>query len=167
MTTSRQRKYPLYICHDCGTKFCDGIKGEPTYHLGDCDCCGAQQVPCTEPRDYGGFKEWPLPREIDPRAIPESVLDLVEPVIKEFDFKRVRQAMVALDWKWALLDGFHVPTIENLQQKARYLLEEVAKTRTNIDRTIGTGGLWAQKIDDGLVLRFIVEETELYLEDFD
>ena len=57
------RAYPDWICHDCGIKYCRGLNDSAkhcaTYHLGSCDCCGAKDVPYTEPRDYAHFEKLP------------------------------------------------------------------------------------------------------------
>lgn len=45
------KKYPTWVCFDCGTKY-----GKPagvcTTHLGVCDVCG-EESSVTEPRDFG------------------------------------------------------------------------------------------------------------------
>jgi hypothetical protein len=65
-----KKPYPAWICNECGTKFGvwyeDGEYLGPshhcaTYHYDTCDVCGAHEVPCTEPRDYGHLRsDWEL-----------------------------------------------------------------------------------------------------------
>jgi len=54
--------YPVWICDDCGMKYGRWYQNGDyigpkhncaTYHLGECDVCGKDDVPVTEPRDYG------------------------------------------------------------------------------------------------------------------
>jgi len=52
-----ERKMVRWICHDCGVKYCNRIPTPyGTYHVGICECCGTENVPCSEPRDYGQLK---------------------------------------------------------------------------------------------------------------
>lgn len=166
------KPYPQYICHDCGIGFCKGpVSRFATFHVSDCQCCGAVQVPCTEPRDYGHLREWPLPRNIDPDPAPLELADLIEPVLESFDFERTHKAMTALRWKWFDGEGAEgVPTIEQLRQKSRSLLVSVVNSKRYF--VTGTGGLWAEKVVDddimnrGLILKFILDQSEHYIGDY-
>lgn len=166
------KPYPEHICHDCGARFCKGlVSPAATFYLSDCQCCGASQVPCTEPRDYGQFVEWPLPRHVDPSPAPLEVADLIEPVLKDFDFEQTHKAMTALRWQWFDGEGpDRVPTIEQLRQKSRSLLVSVVNSRRYF--VTGTGGLWVEKVIDdnimdcGLILRFILDTSEHYIGDY-
>jgi hypothetical protein len=81
--------------------------------------------------------------------------DQIEEIIREFDFKRVRKAMAALDWEWFGKDG--TPTVRAMKKLARGLLKDVSRAR-DAD-TIGTGGFEARRYADGtLLLCFIVAE---------
>lgn len=170
----RQRKMPDWICHECGIKYCNGTtKRYATYHIGICECCGAEEVPCTEPRDYGHFTQWPLPRDVDPRPIPMELSELVEPIIEQFDFDTLHKAMTAVRWQW--FDGQgpeKVPTVEQLRSKSRDLLLAVAYSKKNVFQQ-GTGGLYATKHDafehedQGLELRFEFERAEAYFGDYE
>ena len=66
MGTSKPRTlnkpFVAWVCDSCGTKhgnwYQDGQYTGPrhhcaTYHYGSCDVCGANDVPVTEPRDFG------------------------------------------------------------------------------------------------------------------
>ena len=168
MSTKLQRKYPEYICHDCGTKFCKGFsniaKRYATFHIGTCQCCGATDVPCTEPRDYGHFEKWPLDSKDDPRPIPQNMLELIPSVLDQFDFEKVHKVMTTLDWKWFNVGGtYAVPTIAQLKKSAERQLTDVVLTGSI---ACGSGGLMAQKYDDGLRLIFELASAESYFEDF-
>lgn len=172
-TLIRQRRYPDWICHVCGLKYCKAAAGKgTTYHIDDCQCCGDEEVPCTEPRDYSGFIQWPLPKDIDPKPLPLEVSDLIETVIKHFDFGQVHAAMTTLKWQWRDGQGPNkVPTISQLQNKARDLLKQLINGEDI--SVIGSGGLYAHKYtnnddpsDDGLKLQFVLETSEAYLGDF-
>ena len=168
---TKQREYPTWICHDCGIKYCNGLvnggKGA-TYHIDTCDCCGAEDVPCTEPRDYGGLKEWPLPREVDPMPLPQTLEDLIDPVLKYFDFERVHACMTHVKWWWYDGEGpDRVPTIEQLRAKGRELLLWVCKTKGDDSKAVtSTGGLVARRFEDGISLQFVAAESDVYLDDF-
>lgn len=166
------KPYPATVCHSCGTKFCKStVNHGATFYLADCQCCGILNTPCTEPRDYGGFKQWPLPRDLDPNPAPLDLVDLIEPVLDTFDFEKVRKAMELLDWTW--LDSRHkwsVPTVEQLRNKARNLL--ICVIKADSDLVCSTGGLEAEKIVDenpmdcGLTLKFILQSSEHYIGDY-
>lgn len=168
---TRQRKMPYWICHECGVKYCNGTtKKYATYHIDVCGCCGAEDVPCTEPRDYGYFKQWPLPDEIDPKPLPRELKDLIQHVLDNFDFDMVHKAMTAVRWQWfSGLGPESVPTVDQLKAKAKWLLEEVCKLGS--ESIVSTGGLCAFKhLDEdpkyhGLELQFILEEKESYFGD--
>lgn len=169
------RPTPQYICHSCGTQFCGKpVNPGATWHLGDCECCLSSNVPCTEARDYGGFKEWPLPEEIDPIPRLKTLEDLIAPTMNGFDFERVHKAMKELDWCWSpsIELSSSVPTVDQMKATAKRLLISVVNSQEYF--ITGTGGFWAEKsvgnkdpLDDGLILRFILEESEWYFGDFD
>lgn len=57
--------YPDWICDACGQKYgkwySRGVYSGPenwyaTYHQGKCEVCNAEDIPVTEPRDFGGLK---------------------------------------------------------------------------------------------------------------
>lgn len=61
------KKYPDWVCHNCGTKYgrwyATGEYTGPsshysTCHYGKCDICKDEGVSVTEPRDYGHIVEW-------------------------------------------------------------------------------------------------------------
>jgi len=57
--------YPEWICDTCGHTYGQwhqkGTYTGPahwcaTFHVGECEVCGAKDVSVTEPRDYGGLR---------------------------------------------------------------------------------------------------------------
>lgn len=170
-----ERPTPQYVCHECGTQFCRTTPNPgATWHLGACECCLSVNVPCAEARDYGGFKRWPLPEGVDPVPRLKTLDDLIAPVINNFDFERVYKAMKELHWHWAKGDGLGatVPSIDQMKATARQLLVNVVNSHEY--SLTGTGGFWAEKstgnkdpLDNGLILRFVLEESEWYFGDFE
>lgn len=48
----REKKYPVWVCNDCGLKASGGRCFEvSTYHMDKCDVCGELKA-VTEPRDF-------------------------------------------------------------------------------------------------------------------
>lgn len=52
------KNYPVWICFDCGDKYCYGMPAGHvwTSHEGRCDVCGRIRN-VTEPRDFGHIDE--------------------------------------------------------------------------------------------------------------
>ena len=59
---AKNKSHVAWVCHDCGVRYGkwyeDGEYLGPshhcaTYHYDSCDVCGTNDIPCTEPRDYG------------------------------------------------------------------------------------------------------------------
>lgn len=75
---------------------------------------------------------------------------VVELIMQSFDFHKVHKAMESLGWRWALTGdrGLDVPTVDDLRETARDLLERVRS-----GERISTGGFEAT--EDSLT--FIVE----------
>lgn len=85
--------------------------------------------------------------------------DMIDDIIDNFDFEKVHQTMVALNWKWA---GYkEVPEIPDLRKFARARLKEAHARKT----TISSGGFkatyekWSQ-IRFTLRLEFIVSDWD-------
>ena len=54
---SQYRKpYPAWICLPCGQRHGRRIPGEATWHPDTCGVCGREDVPVTEPRDFGHLR---------------------------------------------------------------------------------------------------------------
>lgn len=86
----------------------------------------------------------------------QEALRQIKRIEEVFDWAKVRNAMVALDWEWARCNG--TPHIKTMQKCARMLLLESAKR----DVKIGTGGFYAAVSRSGyLRLRFEVDEVDL------
>jgi hypothetical protein len=54
------RKYPTWICKTCGCLHGNRPSASQhgaTWHLGECDVCGACGVEVTEPRDFGDLRK--------------------------------------------------------------------------------------------------------------
>ena len=170
----RQKKYPEWICLDCGLKYCNrtNLHSKATFHFNKCGCCGSDNIPCTEPRDFGHLKSWPLSKQQDPDPIPQVIGDLVEKVIDNFDFEKVHRVMVQMDWKWfGLNEGMAVPSVQRLRSKARKYLEYLVSSDCEC---ITSGGLCARKYIDpeysennGLELSFVLTKSESCLGDFE
>jgi hypothetical protein len=103
----------------------------------------------------------------------DPLVTMVDDILTEFDFEKVHDTMVALDWKWASTHP-SVPSIRDLKDTARYLLinvhnmrmGEYKDTHPEVPVTCGTGGFKAtalcneDQVVDFLKLEFIVTEWE-------
>lgn len=168
------RKYPNYICHDCGSKFCNTkapVGLSATYIFTDCDCCKAMELPCTDPTNYNGLKEWPLPKAIDPCPVPENYKDLIQPVLNQFNFEKVHTMMNAANWQWIdAQNGSGIPSVDEMKRKAKDLLTHVVHNERYFYSA--QGGFAAERInesnhmDSGLILQFIAAQSEVYFGDY-
>lgn len=80
--------------------------------------------------------------------------ELIDEILDQFDFQKVKEVMDALNWTWAIGTESHVPDIPELRKKAREMLWDSIRSK---DRMIKTGGFVAEKEDDDtLELRFEV-----------
>ena len=78
--------------------------------------------------------------------------ELIDDVIFNFDFTKVRHVMYALDWTWhGAKDG--VPSIRELRKSARRHLESALTGGTGYSYS---GGLEATYCNEVLSLRFIL-----------
>ena len=79
---------------------------------------------------------------------------LIDEILDQFDFQKVKKVMDAVDWKWAIGKESHVPDIPELRKKARELLWDLVRSKS---RMIKAGGLVVEKDDDDILeLRFEV-----------
>ena len=82
-------------------------------------------------------------------------------IMDHFNFTKVHDAMLALDWKWQHSNDLddqttRVPTIERMKTIAHYLLYKAA---TEKERHWGTGGFEVRRFMSGeLSLMFVVAE---------
>ena len=83
----------------------------------------------------------------------DPVDQMIDDILKNFDFGKVQTVMFKLNWKWATEDaGLAIPTIADLQECAIDLLSKAAKGvmrskengyNPDLGYTVGTGGLEA------------------------
>lgn len=49
---------PHWCCSVCGESYGHReCSQHATWHIGECDVCGDEEVPVTEPSDYGGLND--------------------------------------------------------------------------------------------------------------
>lgn len=82
----------------------------------------------------------------------------VDKIMSQFNFDTVHQAMVALDWQWVTSHaaGHEVPSLDRIKQTAKSLLLD-AWNETSI---LCHGGFQAERIDDVLVLEFVLARAD-------
>jgi hypothetical protein len=84
--------------------------------------------------------------------------EVIEKVLDEFDFYRVKKVMDAIDWQWwDAAEG--VPSIAELRRKARELLNYSFE---NYPTRLKTGGFCVENKDEVLSLSFELVEWEEY-----
>jgi hypothetical protein len=109
-----------------------------------------------------------------PQVEVDPLTTMVDDILDEFDFEKVREVMVALDWKWASAEA-DIPSMSKLKDTARHLLISVYNLRKDkytithpeVPVQVETGGFKATALaneDSGevdfLKLEFIVTEWE-------
>ena len=92
----------------------------------------------------------------------------IQDIMRDFDFQKVHDVMEQLDWKWATISGYGVPTIDEMKYEANRLLIDACIERT----CVSTGGFRAVYDECGqgdpdpyIGLEFIVEECEGFVDD--
>ena len=80
----------------------------------------------------------------------------IENILETFDFKHVKKAMKALNWKWVTSDlkTEYFPDIQELKETAKLCLEHAIKSTFS-----ETGGFLAANCSGVLNLYFVLEET--------
>ena len=80
----------------------------------------------------------------------------IKKILEEFDFKRVHDSMVALDWRYTDYDEnkSYIPDIQELKNTAKFCLEHAVKYQLS-----ETGGFLAVHSGGVLNLYFVLEET--------
>ena len=80
----------------------------------------------------------------------------IKNILEEFDFKRVHDAMVALDWHYTDYheNKSYIPDIQELKNTAQHCLEKAVKYQLS-----ETGGFLAVHSGGVLNLYFVLEET--------
>lgn len=84
----------------------------------------------------------------------------VEEIIEQFDFEKVRKAMVALNWCW--YGDTNPPSIGELVLSAQKLLNEVLEEDLC---ALSTGGFLAENRNGLLSLLFVLEEWDVDMEE--
>jgi hypothetical protein len=80
--------------------------------------------------------------------------ELIDEILDQFDFQKVKEVMDALNWTWAIGTEALVPDIPELRKQAREILWDLVRSK---GRMIKAGGLVVEKVDDDtLELRFEV-----------
>ena len=95
----------------------------------------------------------------------EQKQKMIDKVIHDFDFEKVRALMLVMDWTWA---GHGVPSEQKLLEKARKLCEKVMDHDDRESWWATTGGLLAyfdQK--NGLSLAFVPERSRARIKESD
>ena len=91
--------------------------------------------------------------------LTEKQQEIVDDIMDNFDFDKVHNVMVELDWGWGDSDGnLSIPEIWELKKSARRLLKESMEEGL----CVATGGFQVDKDGDYISLKFIVEEWDNY-----
>lgn len=88
----------------------------------------------------------------------EKEKGLIKEVITNFNFKLVRDVMLSLKWNWYRNGKKSVPTIKELKEEAKFILEE--SIINNMSYTCG--GLYSSYHDGELGLKFVLESYDTY-----
>ena len=83
-----------------------------------------------------------------------SIQDQIDEIMDHFDFHKVQRVMEHLEWKW---EGKETPSVPEIRQKARYLLNKVVEEDL---RYTAMGGLRAEFWSGYLRLSFEVESWD-------
>ena len=87
--------------------------------------------------------------------ITQKQQELIDDIMDNFDFEKVHKVMTFLNWKWAMLDGYAIPSISDIRSRARDRLKTVLLEKYGYCES---GGLVARKYDDGTIsLEFKIE----------
>lgn len=84
----------------------------------------------------------------------EKIINVLDEIMENFDFEKVKKVIDTLDWKWDGLErfdptdnfklkkGFYVPTLDEIKQFAANLLWDCANMK---DAVVATGGFRVEK----------------------
>lgn len=107
-----------------------------------------------------------------PKMYFDPVNQMIDDIMDNFDFIKVQNAMFALDWKW-VAEG--IPSIDQLKEKAVYLLKGASKLR--LDEWLdsyweegiinGSGGFQATAYCDENKTKIIALDLKFVLEEWD
>ena len=101
--------------------------------------------------------------------ISEQTQETIDDIMDNFEFDKVHEVMEFLEWKWALDDGYCVPSINDLRRRSRQLIKDVVSNlERNEECNVSTGGFtvrgWKSS-DDGkifLELSFVLTNWDNY-----
>lgn len=85
----------------------------------------------------------------------------IDEILDNFDFEKVREVMIFLNWKWFFSSGYRIPTVDEIKDSAIKLLNEVASNK-NKTYSVATGGFKASKYDKDLELEFTIEDYRIF-----
>lgn len=88
----------------------------------------------------------------------------VDYIMDTFNFDKVHQAMLALDWEWHSFSPHRVPTTKDLRIRAREHLVKIWEKKTEFS---GSGGLWAEyrRYPDGATMKLTFVVTQAYADE--
>lgn len=91
----------------------------------------------------------------------ELIEQMVTDVMEDFDFDKVHNVMINVDWKWDIGNGEKtIPSTYRIMKTADGLLRDVAAHYGDNDFHMkGTGGFVASLDNGALTLQFILTET--------
>jgi len=75
-------------------------------------------------------------------------------IMRRFDFNNVHQHMKTVNWQWHTVG---VPSVEQLRETAEELLIEVSATTIGQANYHATGGFYAWRLGERLLLQFVIE----------
>ena len=98
----------------------------------------------------------------------QLIEEMVTAVMEDFDFDKVHEVMIDLDWKWDIGNEERtVPSTYRIMKTADRLLRDVAAYYgDNEFHMKGTGGFVASLDNGALTLQFILTETTSDHRDF-
>lgn len=110
-----------------------------------------------------------VPEEPERKFDIESLKEMRDNIMDNFDFERVHRVMEALEWGWATGGNFDtvIPDTSDIRKTARKLMDEVIEKYAKTGKEwycVSTGGFDVELLvneDDGLpdlTLKFVVEE---------
>lgn len=89
----------------------------------------------------------------------KSYQDQIDEIMDWFNFEKVHETMVAVDWRWYRNHNLATPTVQELRQEARKLLKAVSDRK--MVAFAACGGLQATRSSEGtLKLQFVVTEWD-------
>ena len=98
------------------------------------------------------------------RKISDSEKKRLTDIMDNFDFEKVHNVMILMDWKVFDTGDVRIPSVEELKNRAYGLVHDciLYGIRKNKNYEVGTGGLKViyNKIDDVMNLLFFITESD-------